>query len=114
MGAQLLAGAGEDELLQEARNWSVRTDLSLLLEWLLVFFRDGLVALAGGQEDLAVDSEHLKIWKQNPLPEFLLQECLGIITDTEKTLAVSNANVQLTLENMFLVIKGRISSCITW
>lgn len=115
LGRSLLQdGVAEDEILAEAREWSERGDLFELLQWLQAFFRDGLVAIAGGRDALAVDREHLHFWEQNLLPEYQVQECLSALLETEKTITTSNANVQLALENMFLGIKGRINRCITW
>jgi len=100
--------AGEAELFWEAKKWSEREDLPHLLELLLICFRDGLLSSFSGNQELLVNPGNLLCGNKNKLTPSFFEEAMSLIGEHQKIIITTNANLLLTLEMMFLSIKGRI------
>lgn len=108
-GTSMVKGnISEAEIMEAAGKWAEREDVLNLLQWLMIFFRDGLLMKAGCRDELLVDHRHLSLWEKCPVVVSALEDCVNIIKDTIKTITTTNANIQLAVENMFLQIKGRL------
>ncbi|MFY9114043.1 MAG: DNA polymerase III subunit delta' [Dethiobacteria bacterium] len=112
LGAKMIAPdqPGADQyLLDEARSWVERKDLTYLLELLAAFFRDGLFWALCRDPAVLTDITRQAFWEMQNISASALLDCLKIINKTRRML-FSNVNLTLAIENAFLQIRGRIEN----
>lgn len=98
------------ELLSLAESLTGREDLAYFLELVCLFYRDGLIYLLCGSEELLVQPSEAKRWARAASPN-ALEEAMEMLQKLVQELGETNVNRRLALEGTLLQLKRRFASC---